>query len=92
MLLLQLLRACVRARGCLRDRHHVSADLHVGADPASQAWRIEFSRVKIFEIIGGGQTGELGGQPPELALLTAPNNLEYLYTKIRFSTPALSAL
>ena len=49
-------------------------------------------RIKIFEIIGGGQKSEFGGQPPELALLTAPNNLEYLYTKIRFSTPALSAL
>ena len=35
--------------------------------------------------------GELGGQPPELALSTAPNNranLEYLYTLIRFSTTA----
>jgi hypothetical protein len=30
--------------------------------------------------------------PPELALLTAPNIREYFYTKIRFSTPALSAL
>ena len=29
---------------------------------------------------------------PELALLTAPNFREYFYSKIRFSTPALSAL
>jgi hypothetical protein len=30
--------------------------------------------------------------PPELALLSVPINLEYFYTKIRFSTPDLSAL
>ena len=29
---------------------------------------------------------------PELVLLSVPINLEYFYTKIRFSTPALSAL
>jgi hypothetical protein len=29
---------------------------------------------------------------PELVLLTVPNFREYLYTKIRLSTPALSAL
>ena len=47
--------------------------------------------MELFEIIGGGQKDELGGQPPELALSTAPNNranLEYLYTLIRFSTTA----
>ena len=45
-------------------------------------------RINIFEIIGSGQRGEFGGQSPELVLLTAPNNLEYIYTKIRFTTPA----
>ena len=38
---------------------------------------------------------ELGKLLPELVLLTAPNIFKYsykLYTKIRFSTPALSAL
>ena len=71
LLLLQLLllrRACVR--GCTRDRHHVSADLQLGADPA-----------------GHGESNF-----PELVLLTVPNFREYFYTKIRFSTPTLSAL
>jgi hypothetical protein len=36
--------------------------------------------------------GELGTQLPELALLTVPYIREYFYTKIRFFTPALSAL
>ena len=45
-------------------------------------------RIKIFEIIEHGEKGEFGELLPELALLTARNNLEYLYTKIRFSTPA----
>ena len=31
-------------------------------------------------------------QPPELALLSGSILLEYFYTKIRFSTPTLSAL
>jgi hypothetical protein len=66
--LLLLRRACVR--GCPRDRHHVSADLQLGADPA-----------------GHGESNF-----PELVLLTVPNFREYFYTKIRFSTPALSAL
>ena len=35
------MHACVR--GCLRDRHHVSADLHVGADPGVG------NRISIFE-------------------------------------------
>ena len=39
-----------------------------------------------------GQKDELGGLPPELALLTVPNFREYFYTKIRLPTPALSAL
>ena len=45
-------------------------------------------RIKIFEIIEHGEKGEFGELLPELALLTVPNNLEYIYTKIRFSTPA----
>ena len=49
-------------------------------------------RIEIFEINGYGQKGELGGQPPELVLLSVSINLEYFYTKIRFSTPGLSAL
>jgi hypothetical protein len=49
-------------------------------------------RIKIVEIIGNGWKGELGRLPPELALLIVPNNLEYLYTKIRISTPAICAL
>jgi hypothetical protein len=32
LLQLLLLRACVRG-GCPRDRHHVSIDLQLGADP-----------------------------------------------------------
>jgi hypothetical protein len=32
------------------------------------------------------------GLLPDLVLLTAPNIFKYFYTKIRFSTPALSAL
>ena len=35
---------------------------------------------------------EIGKQLPELVLLTARNFREYFYTKIRFSTPGLSAL
>jgi len=49
-------------------------------------------RIEIFTNIGHGQKDELGGLPPELALLTVPNIREYFYTKIRFSTPTLSAL
>ena len=49
-------------------------------------------RIEIFAKVRNGQKGELGGLPPELALLTVPNFREYFYTKIRFSTPALSAL
>jgi hypothetical protein len=33
-----------------------------------------------------------GVEPPELALLTARNFRESFYTKLRFSTPTLSAL
>ena len=49
-------------------------------------------RIEIFMNIRDGQKDEFGGQPAELVLLTAPNIREYFYTKIRFSTPALSAL
>jgi hypothetical protein len=34
----------------------------------------------------------IGTLRPELVLLTVPNFREYVYTKIRFSTPTLSAL
>jgi hypothetical protein len=53
-------------------------------------------RIDIFAKVRNGQKGELEKQLPELTLLskvlTVPNFREYLYTKIRFSTPALSAL
>jgi hypothetical protein len=49
-------------------------------------------RIEIFANIRHGQKGELEGLPPELVLLTVPNISEYFYTKIRFSTPTLSAL
>ena len=49
-------------------------------------------RIEIFANIRDGQKGELGGQPPELALLTAPYFREYLYTKNRFSTPAVACV
>ena len=49
-------------------------------------------RIEIFEKNGHGRKGELGRQPPELALLSVPILLEYFHTTIRFSTPALSAL
>ena len=47
--------------------------------------------IEVFEINGHGQKGELGKLLPELALLSVPINLEYFYTKIRFSTPGGSA-
>ena len=49
-------------------------------------------RIEIFTNITRGQKDELWGQPPELVLLTVPNIREYFNTKIRFSTPTLSAL
>ena len=49
-------------------------------------------RIEIFANTRGGQKDELGTPCPELALLTVPNIREYFYTKIRFSTPTLSAL
>jgi hypothetical protein len=49
-------------------------------------------RVEIFVNIRRGQKDELETPCPELVLLSAPNIHEYFYTKIRFSTPALSAL
>ena len=48
--------------------------------------------IEIFTNIRHGQKDELGTLCPELVLLTVPNIREYFYTKIRFSTPALSAL
>ena len=53
-----------------------------------RAWRIEFWYKDIrdyWERLKGRARGI--AHCPELALLTVPNNLEYLYTKIRFSTP-----
>jgi hypothetical protein len=38
------------------------------------------------------QHSKLGGQPPELAMLTDPYIREHLYTKIRFSTPAVACV
>jgi hypothetical protein len=43
-------------------------------------------------IYSSPQTRPVVEKFPELVLLTVPNIREYLYTKIRFSTPALSAL
>ena len=59
-----------------------------------QVRRIEVSfypwdPIEIFENIRGGQKDEFGHQLPELTFLTAPNILEYFYTKIRFSTPGM---
>ena len=53
---------------------------------------VENRRIEIFTNIRNGQKDELGTRCPELVLLTVPNICEYFYTKIRFSTPALSAL
>ena len=39
-------------------------------------------RIEIFANIGGGQKGEFGGLPPELALFSGSILLEYFYTKI----------
>ena len=61
--------------------------------PATRATAEESHfRIEIFEINRPEQKGELGGQPPELTLLSGSINLEYFYTEIRFSTPTLSAL
>ena len=49
-------------------------------------------RIEVFTNIRNGQKDEFGTRCPELVLLTVPNVREYFYTKIRFSTPALSAL
>jgi hypothetical protein len=49
-------------------------------------------RVEIFEKKQPGQKGDLGGLFSELALLSGLILLEYFYTKISFSTPALTAL
>ena len=52
-------------------------------------------RIEIFTNIRNGQKDELGTEClecPELVLSTVPNIREYFYAKIRFSTPALSAL
>jgi hypothetical protein len=72
--------ACMR--GCSRGRHHKSSDLHIGAN----------SGVENIRDIGHGHKAEFGQLLPQHALLTMPNNLECLYTKIRFATPTLSAL
>jgi hypothetical protein len=40
-------------------------------------------------LIRNGQKDELGTPCPELVLSTIPNIREYLFTKIRFSAPAL---
>ena len=50
--------ACVR--GCPRDRHRVSADLQLGADPA---WRIEFSYRNIFESYARSKGRARGAAP-----------------------------
>jgi hypothetical protein len=49
-------------------------------------------RIEIFTNIRGGQKDELGTRCPELVMLTTTDILEYSYTEIRFSTPALSAI
>jgi hypothetical protein len=49
-------------------------------------------RIEIIEKNQPGQKGEFEKLLPELALLSGLILLEYFYTKIRFSTPALSVL
>jgi hypothetical protein len=53
-------------------------------------------RIEIFAKISRGQNEEHGTPGPQLVRLTARNIREYFYTKfttkIRFSTPGLSAL
>ena len=48
-------------------------------------------RIEIFTNITWGQNDGFGKLLPELALLTARNIRENFYTKIRTSTPTLSA-
>ena len=48
-------------------------------------------RIEIFTNITRGQNDEFGKLLPELARLTARNIRENFYTKIRISTPTLSA-
>jgi hypothetical protein len=48
-------------------------------------------RIEVFTNITRGQKDEFWKLLPELAFLTARNIREYFYTKIRFSTPTLSA-
>ena len=67
-----------------RPRRHLNL---VTKRPCSDLFRIE-----IFAKVRNGQKDELGAICPELALLTVSNFREYFYTKIQFSTPALSAL
>ena len=81
--------ACMRA--CVVARVIDTMYQLIYSSAQTQAWRIEFSYRNIREI-RRGQKDELGALRPELVLLTAPNFREYFYTKIRFSTPALSAL
>jgi hypothetical protein len=77
LLLLLLLRACVRACAAACVIDIMYQLIYSPAQ--TQAWRTEFSYRNIRPC-------------PELVLLTVPNIREYFYTKIRFSTPALSAL
>ena len=81
----QLLRACVAA--CVIDT------MYRLIYPLRRPGRGESNcRIETFEKNGCGQKGELGKLLPQLALLSASILLEYFYTEIRFSTPALSAL
>jgi hypothetical protein len=75
MLLLQNRYACCMAccccvhacmRGCLRDRHHISAD----TSAQTQAWRIEFSYRKIREesIRTKGRAREAASRAPLLSV------------------------
>jgi hypothetical protein len=85
MLLLLLLRACVRAWSPPRprDRHHVSARRKPRRGESN-------FRIEIFTNISGGQKDEFVGLPPELVLLTARNIREYFYTIVRkFDSPRL---
>ena len=82
----QLLRACMRAcvAACVIDTIY---ELTRRRRPRRGESNF---RIEIFEKNQYVQKDELGGQPPELALLSVLILLEYFYTKIRFSTPGAS--
>ena len=81
-------RACVRGR--LRDRQHIPADATRRRRPGRGESNF---RIEIFMKNQYGQKDEFGTPCVSRArLLSVLILLEYFYTEIRFSTPALSAL